>query len=275
MKLVFTFFLLAASQLKFSLAEEPTGIDYENIIRTAEKRFKVVMRMMKDGKFKEHLVTFAKEEFKKHCEKGPMGVPPPGPQPNVEVAEGRAPTAEAFAELLEKVGTGLHEVFTGLYGANYMTLAFPAEEKRLTEGSEASNETELTNEVHFLNMRFALPQLYSDVFCLYNIVNPEGKNTTLTVNAPALQAIKEWARNNTPNIKLLDNINQETFEKGLKALFGDSNPPFHKLKVHIEVFNGDLSQETKDAIEKCRKLNSALFGSVAILFASMLTFTAF
>ncbi|GFE55242.1 chromosome segregation SMC, putative [Babesia ovis] len=296
MKIATSFLIFAASQLSCLLAKQPNNIDYKTIIPTVEKRFKIIMQMVNGGEMDGKFLKYTEEEFRKQCVRdtkemltqrvlvnaeeyfGGQGAVEPEYRvlvPDTEQIKHMCDERTAvLIQRLKDVTPNLDKLFKSLYGTEYKKLSEAVDSKKSIFGGSGLRSANISVEAQYLNLRFAMPQFYNDVKEFYDYINPERvDNSHITkLEESVVRRVKGWLNKHITTMKPLDSMDETNFLAAMKALYGGDNSAFDRLKIDLDVFNAH-ADDTKEAAGKCKQQNSALFGSVALLIATILTFT--
>nr|BAN64740.1 hypothetical protein [Babesia bovis] len=280
-------FIVALCRFRIILSEDVVSLSYEDIFPTAEKRFRAVMRMIDGNGFNEKLVALARDKVTTQCNakmgnsselnalttgageqdqaaaasnhhaaNDPMAIP--------DIVKNCTKYNDLFVDNLTNIGKRLRSIFQSMFGDDYKV-------KILGKDLEF-NEGQL--ESMFLDLRFVFTPFSDDLKHIYALINPEKKNNheKTGIKDEEKEMVKEWVSNNAPNMSSVFNMNEEQLWTVMYQLFNTDVSMLESVKLRIEVFNNN-TDDLKQAKELCKKQNSAMFGSIALLISAVLMFT--
>ncbi|EDO06001.1 hypothetical protein BBOV_II000410 [Babesia bovis T2Bo] len=280
-------FIVALCRFRIILSEDVVSLSSEDIFPTAEKRFRAVMRMINGDGFNEKLVKLALDKVTTQC-KAIMGN---SSESNALTAgEGVHDQAAAasnhhavndqlatsknansckeyndlFVENLTNIGKRLNSIFQSMFADDYKVKII-GKDLEFNEGQLGSM---------FLDLRFVFPPLSDDLKSIYTLINPEKKSSyeKTGIKDKEKEMVKEWVSNNAPGMISAFNMNEEQLWTVMYQLFNTDVSMLESLKLRIDVFNNNAG-DLKQAKELCKKQNSAMFGSIALLISAVLMFT--
>ncbi|GFE52601.1 methionyl-tRNA synthetase, putative [Babesia ovis] len=262
MNIALTLALVASSQIKTLFAQTPAKINYDDIIETSDKRCKLVMNFMDDGKFDEGLLDIAREMYRTHCEamfakryiQESKAVSTDGVIEKIrrsakDISDTCSIDTDVFIGYLNVVGKALDGFFSGLYGEEYNDLT-----SDIHMNMDAIDDM-TNNEIKFLNMRFVFPPFYTDVRALYDELNAEHKENMEVDGNKASEIISRWMEQKI-NMPPTREVDQSKVLRALSTLFDVDKTPLRQSVIYILLYNM-FSDDVITAREDCKKLNAA------------------
>ncbi|GBE61360.1 single-stranded DNA-binding protein, putative [Babesia ovata] len=325
MKFLISFALLVISRVNLTVATDDTplpppppepsahnalkleGVNYDKVIPSVEKRFRVIMSLMRGdglkvdllGKVEEAFTLLINQSLEKWTEvlpaeyqdrflRYPVRSVPSIPAGSQMQSYTSAEQARAVRNNLQEAGKCFHILLNLLFG-DYSKLISPkSTEVGATKPDQSGNDPNAAGRVAaatkdsqdvaesmsledlFLNLRFAFPSFADDIYQLHGLIANKENGSQEEKDAIA-QDIRNWLKEHMPEIEANKNLDGVKIQQQLTKIIHNE----HHLADAIVAFKAYnmADKNLTSSVEKCKKMNSASFGTIGLLFAAVIAFT--
>ncbi|CDR95449.1 hypothetical protein BBBOND_0206070 [Babesia bigemina] len=287
-----------AQQQAVEASAKVQDIKYTDIFTSTEKRFTVVMKLMKDDGFKAELLTAvhgaisrsSNDLFQKWAEVLSAAYPQ---RFEGAVARSTLPSwlkstavktnsdqANKVKEALTEVGKSVHTLLTQLFGEYAKKIE--TEKAEVPQGAAsgvAGSSTGLaltqaaantSDNDDLLNLRFVMTPFKDDLYALYNSI--KDMPTSNDNDKTAIKTkVMEWVKEKVPSVEPIEAIDGHAVQGQLKKIIVTDTHLTDSV-ISIESYN-QMDTDLTEAFEKCKNMNAASFGTIGLLLAAVLAFT--
>ncbi|CDR95462.1 hypothetical protein BBBOND_0206200 [Babesia bigemina] len=294
-------------ELTGDITQKIDGVDYDYVIPSTEKRFKVVMSLMDGDGLNVHLLEKVEEVFKElishSMHKWTEALPTEHQDRFLRYASQQAtslPTgiqmqnytsveqAKAIRNALDISGKSFHLLFGLLFGDYAKHVSHESTKAEATQIEEPGSDPNVArgvldapNNSHnvkegmqiddmFLNLRFVLPSFANDLYELHGVIANKPNETNLDKNA-ITRSVMDWMKIHLPEIEANKVVKGYEIQQKLTQLV-QNEPHLTEAIIAFKAYNL-ADEDLKSSVAKCKEMNAASFGTIGLLLAAVFAST--